>query len=107
MGSWIQARGSAGFPWGTLAVNGVGSLLIGVVLGYLSAVESGPGPRLFLVVGLLGGFTTFSTFSFEVVSLFQGGAWGRAGLYAVGSVMLGVSAVFAGLHLAEIVLRGR
>jgi CrcB protein len=107
MGSWIQARAAAGFPWGTFAVNGLGSLLIGVVLGYLTSVEAGPGPRLFLVVGLLGGFTTFSTFSYEVVTLLQIGEWTRAGLYAIGSVILGVAAVLIGLQIAEVVLRGR
>jgi CrcB protein len=107
MGIWIQTRTAAAFPWGTFAVNGLGSLLIGVVLGYLTAVEAGPGPRLFLVVGLLGGFTTFSTFSYEVVTLLQIGEWTRAGLYAIGSVILGVAAVLIGLQIAEVVLKGR
>jgi len=107
MGAWIQAKDAVGFPWGTFAVNGLGSLLIGVVLGYLTAVEAGPNLRLFLVVGILGGFTTFSTFSYEVVTLFQSGEWARAGLYAVGSLVLGVAAVLVGLQIVEVVLRGR
>jgi CrcB protein len=107
MGSWIQVRAGAEFPWGTFAVNGLGSLLIGIVLGYLTAVDAFPGPRLFLVVGVLGGFTTFSTFSYEVVTLLQSGGWGRAALYAAGTMALGVVAVFIGMQIAEIALKGR
>jgi len=107
IGSWIQGRAGSGFPWGTFAVNGVGSLLMGVILGYILAVEAGAGPRALLVLGLLGGFTTFSTFSFEVVTLLQSGAWGRAFIYAGGSVLIGVMAVFAGLQVVEVLIRGR
>lgn len=105
--NWIQARAWSGFPWGTFAVNGIGSLFIGVMLGVLVGIEAGPGPRALLVMGLLGGFTTFSTFSYETLTLLQNDSWGKAFAYAGGSVLIGVGAVFLGLQVAEFFLRGR
>lgn len=105
LSTWVQGRVTSAFPWGTFAVNGLGSLLIGLVLGHLVAIEAGPGPRAFLVIGLLGGFTTFSAFSYETVSLLHAGAWGKAGLYAAGSVLVGVCGVLVGLQAAEALLR--
>lgn len=74
----------AGFPLGTFAVNAAGSLLIGVLL----AVLRDEGLSLLLVTGFCGGFTTFSTFSADVVRLLRDGAWGAAGFYAASSVAI-------------------
>lgn len=103
MAGWVQSRAGA-FPWGTLAVNVLGSFLLGFLLRYLQDVAVPPEWRLALTVGLLGAFTTFSTFSYEVVALVQTGDWQRAGAYVVGSVALAVVAVFAGIGLGEATL---
>ncbi len=63
LGGWLHLQLGNGFPWGTFAVNALGSLLIGLVFGLA------PGTTLFLDVGVLGGFTTFSTFSYETLRL--------------------------------------
>ena len=99
LGGWVQAR-SVGFPWGTLLVNVLGSFLLGFLFRTLDAVAATPELRQAITVGFLGSFTTFSAFSFEIVALAQGGEWGRALLYAAGSVLLGVLAAAAGIALA-------
>ena len=99
LAGWVQARGAA-FPWGTLLVNVLGSFLLGFLFRTLEAIAATPELRQALTVGFLGSFTTFSAFSFELVGLVQGGDWGRALLYATGSVLLGVLAAAAGLGLA-------
>ena len=92
------------FPWGTLAVNVLGSLAMGLVFGLLQhRLETfSPELRLFLTVGVLGGFTTFSAFSLDVVSLLQRqDIWGAA-LYVGVSVILSIGALAAGLFAARV-----
>lgn len=85
------------FPFGTLAVNVSGCLLIGAIAQYtLMTGRLSPEVRVLLISGFCGGFTTFSTFSFESVELIQAGAWSRALLYVFVSVLAGVGAVWAG-----------
>jgi CrcB protein len=91
-----------GWPWGTFAVNIVGSFAIGAL--YVLIVEragAGDGLRLFAMVGVLGGFTTFSSFSLEALMLVEQGSAVRAAGYVVGSVLLCLAAAWAGLHLAR------
>jgi CrcB protein len=89
--------GSA-FPWGTLTVNVVGSFILGALVEILALVWSpGEGVRALLVVGMLGAFTTFSTFSLDVVTLYERGALAAAAAYIIASVVLSVAALFAGL----------
>ncbi len=89
-----------GFPWGTLAINVLGSLAMGLVAGVFAArVDASQGLRLFLATGVLGGFTTFSAFSLEVMLLHERGATAQALLYAVASVLLAVGGLAAGLWL--------
>lgn len=87
------------FPYGTLTVNLIGGLLMGVLVGILARVGSGAAEpwRLFLGVGVLGGFTTFSSFSLDVVGMIERGTIGMAALYTLGSVVGSVVALFAGL----------
>ena len=86
------------FPWGTFGVNVLGSLLIGLLAGPLAYKTDWPQElRLFMVVGVLGGFTTFSAFSLDAVLLLERGALLTAGLYIAGSVVLSIAATFAGL----------
>jgi CrcB protein len=94
-----------GFPWGTLVVNVVGCLALGLVLRWLQVAAVAPEVRPFLTIGLLGAFTTFSTFSFETVALLQEGQWLRAGLYVGGSVLLGLAAMIAGMALGTVLAR--
>ena len=92
---------SAAFPWATFAINVVGSFVLGAVLGALPAGHAG---RLFFGTGLCGGFTTFSTFSAEVVALVERGAVGRAGAYAAGSIVVGVAAAMVGAMMGRAVV---
>lgn len=91
-----------GFPWGTLTVNLVGGLAMGLLVGLLARFGSGgEGWRLFVGVGILGGFTTFSAFSLEVTNMIERGAIGLAAGYALVSVIASVAALFAGLWIVR------
>lgn len=91
-----------GFPWGTLFVNVLGSFMMGLLveLGALKFNLSQEA-RAFLVVGLLGGFTTFSSFSLDVATLWHRGATMATGVYVAGSVGLSILALFFGLVAAR------
>lgn len=94
------------FPWGTLTVNVVGSVLMGVLIEVLALAWSpSQEVRALLVVGVLGAFTTFSTFSLDVMVLFERGQTLFVAAYVAGSVVLCVGGLFAGLHLMRAVLR--
>ena len=90
------------FPWGTLAVNVFGSLLMGLAAGYFmqKAGETWAGPaRLFATTGVLGGFTTFSAFSLDAVILWERGATGAAAVYIFASVVVSIVSLLAGLAI--------
>jgi CrcB protein len=90
----------SGFPWGTLTVNVVGSFAIGALVELMAIRWSvGPELRAFMTVGILGAFTTFSTFSLDVAVLGERGEVLPAGLYVLLSVGLSISALFFGLWL--------
>ncbi|WP_375455942.1 fluoride efflux transporter CrcB [uncultured Methylobacterium sp.] len=92
------------FPYGTMAINIAGSILMGLFVGWFT-LRSGPQAlRLFVATGLLGGFTTFSSYSLEAVLLLERGETGAAAAYVVGSVALGLAGLFAGLLLMRAVL---
>ena len=93
--------GTAAFPWATLAVNVGGSLAIGLFGGWSERFGWPDAVRLALTVGLCGGFTTFSTFSKESLSLAQSGRWVAFAAYTRGSVALGLAAVAAGFWFAK------
>jgi CrcB protein len=93
----------AGFPWGTIAVNVVGSFLMGalfVILAQKDATRLAP----FLMTGILGGFTTFSAFSLDALTLFERGQSGLAAAYVVASVVLSLLGIIAGMALLRGVL---
>jgi CrcB protein len=94
------------FPWPTLLINCIGSLLLGAFTATALLKGWGPGSavRLFFAVGICGGFTTFSTFSFEVLDQFFEKSWKPATIYAVMSCLLCVLFCLAGAHLARIAL---
>jgi CrcB protein len=87
------------FPWGTFLINVSGSLLMGVLAGWLARHDGSESLRLLLGVGVLGGFTTFSAFSLETAMLMQRGLYGLAGFYALGSLLGGVAGLFLGLSM--------
>jgi CrcB protein len=90
------------FPYGTLTVNVVGSLLMGLLVAYLAFKgEASQHWRLFIATGVLGGFTTFSAFSLDVAVLYQRGAVWLALGYVAASVVLSIAGLFAGLFLVR------
>ncbi|WP_341208415.1 fluoride efflux transporter CrcB [uncultured Sphingomonas sp.] len=98
-----HALGS-GWPWGTLTVNIVGGLLMGLLVGVLArnASASGETWRLLLGIGVLGGFTTFSSFALDVVGMIERGALATALSYVLLSVAGAIVALFAGLAIARV-----
>jgi CrcB protein len=107
VGTWYVQRFGVGFPWATFGINVVGALLIGVVLQIAQVrADFSPYLRLFIAVGILGGFTTFSTFAYEIASLSREGLSLASVAYAVGSVAAGVLAVIAGLAIGRIAVSG-
>ena len=93
------------FPWGTLTVNIVGSFLMGVVVELIALKFSASQElRAFFAVGILGGFTTFSSFSLDAAFLFERGEFGSAMLYVLSSALGGLFALFAALYLVRQVL---
>lgn len=90
------------FPYGTLTVNVLGSLTMGLMVAWF-AFEGSPSQhwRLFLTTGMLGGFTTFSTFSLDTALLYERGEIGVAALYVLVSVIAGIGGLFAGLALVR------
>lgn len=110
LGSAIQQRLGTSFPWGTLAINITGSLLLGFLIRYAMATPAiSMEVRAMLTIGFCGGYTTFSSYSYETLVLLEEGQFGRAALYSMGSVMLALFATFAGFMLARelIALRER
>jgi fluoride exporter len=98
LGGWIQRFAGPDFPVGTLVINITGSFLLGLLYRY--ATESAaitPEVRGMLTIGLCGGYTTFSTFSFETVRLLEDGEFGRAGVYILLSVAVSIGAAFLGI----------
>jgi CrcB protein len=90
-------------PWGTLGVNIIGGLLMGLLVGVLTGRGlSAENERLFLGAGVLGGFTTFSAFSLDVVQMVERGAWGEAAIYALASTGLSIAALFLGLVVGRV-----
>ncbi|HET9354387.1 MAG TPA: fluoride efflux transporter CrcB [Sphingomicrobium sp.] len=92
-----------GFPWWTLGVNVLGSFLIGLLAGLFDVMGTGQNARLFLTTGFLGGFTTFSAFSLDALTLWERGAMLQAGLYVAGSVIASLIAVIAGLMISRLI----
>ncbi|MEZ5710834.1 MAG: fluoride efflux transporter CrcB [Blastomonas sp.] len=95
--------GATGYPWGTLAANILGGLAMGLLAGTLARIDGAlESWRLLLGVGLLGGFTTFSAFSLEMVLMIERGEWAVALGYALLSVVASVAALFAGLSIVRV-----
>jgi fluoride exporter len=98
---WVYARAGTAFPWGTLAVNMTGSLLVGQLLPSVERVRHLPFVTGFVMVGVLGAFTTFSTFAYETLMLLEEGDRTRAALYAAASLVIGLASIAAGLAIGS------
>lgn len=98
-GGFVQRLTHAGFPNGTLAVNIIGSIGIGLLTKLFLHSQTESYARAALVVGFCGGFTTFSTFSLEAVGLITGGEWGKAGAYVAISVVACIGGTALGLAI--------
>ena len=98
----IQNKFLSAFPFGTMTVNIIGCFLIGVVFAFSERGNFTMEWRLFLATGLLGGFTTFSSFSLETVSLLRGGQLWHAFIYILCSIVIGLLATFAGIFLIKL-----
>ena len=111
LGAAIQQRFGLAFPVGTLVINVTGSILLGFIMRFaLDTTAVTPVWRALLTTGFCGGYTTFSTFSYETVDLVRGGLYARAGVYVTSSVVLGLVGAFAGFAAAHGILalaRGR
>lgn len=91
-----------GFPYATLVVNIIGSMIMGLLIGIFAHFWQPPQEmRAFLVTGFLGGLTTFSTFSLDVVTLYERGEWGLSILYIILSVAVSVAALFSSLYIVR------
>jgi CrcB protein len=103
-GFWVARLWPMGFPLGTMLINIVGSILMGIVIGALTrnGAIANEALRLFVAVGILGGFTTFSAFSLDAVSLIERGELLQAGGY----VLISVAVCLIGLYLGLLVTRG-
>ena len=94
------------FPWGTFAVNILGSLLIGLLVGLVSKGILSPEMKLLMVTGFCGGFTTFSTFANESFGMMKAGDVLQMALYVGVSVVIGILAVWGGMALSNISIKG-
>ena len=102
VGTEIGARFGGRFPWGTMVINITGSFLIGLLMVLLTErLHPHPNWRLLLVVGVLGGYTTFSSFEYETYQTMRGGAYWLGVLYVLASVFFGYAAVWVGAAIAR------
>ena len=103
---WVQ-NSTSSFPWGTLAVNFIGCILIGLLMGITENRQwFSPEIRALALIGVLGGFTTFSTFSYETLGFIDEGAWLMASANVLANVVPGIIAVFLGMLLSRTLLGG-
>lgn len=101
LNGFVQGRMGPHFPWGTILVNVTGSLFIGFILGLFQSGDISSEARLFFAVGLLGGYTTFSTFSHDTLGLLATGTLAPVLLNTLGQVIAGLMAVYLGLVIAR------
>ncbi|HEU4682680.1 MAG TPA: fluoride efflux transporter CrcB, partial [Gemmatimonadales bacterium] len=102
LGGLVQRLLDTTFPAGTLLINISGSFLLGAILRYAFETPTiTPEVRALLTIGFCGGYTTFSTFSYETMALLRDGEWVRAGVYIAASVLLSVAGTFLGFAVAR------
>ena len=97
----FDKTGKDSFPWSTLLVNLLGAFLIGLLWGTFNKLYIAPGYRLFIFVGILGSFTTFSTFAFDIFNLSKEGSVKYLIAYILATNLIGISLAFAGYHITK------
>lgn len=107
LGMWVQRSTSSEFPVGTLMVNMLGCLLLGFAVIWMDATSQSLATKRFAMVGVLGAFTTFSTYSLETLAMLEQRLWGRAALYSLGSLGLGLLALAAGMFIGATLTQSR
>jgi len=106
LSTWVYSKGDYLFPWGTFVVNVLGCFILGLV--YVWGTEKlilSSNTRAFLAIGFIGAFTTFSTFSLETINIIKEGELRIALLYTIGSLVLGLAAVWAGTVIAQLLTK--
>ena len=106
LGGWIQSRLGATFPWQTLIINVSGSFIMGIFMGLMLSENWSPNWRFFFAVGVLGGYTTFSTFSYESLNLIAERSYLYAFSYIVGSTILSIAGAWIGVVIARLIAGG-
>ena len=101
VGAWLSSLLGPDFPWGTSFVNVTGSFVIGVVTVLVQGGVLPAGAQFFVAVGILGGYTTFSTYSYETIQLIMDGSFGFALLNVFGQLLLGFVGVYLGIVLGR------
>ncbi len=99
----IESRFHSDFPWATLTVNLLGSLVIGFLWGYFARTYVSPGMRLLIFVGILGSFTTFSTFAFDNFSLIKSGDYIYLAVYFLATNIFGISLAVGGYLFSKVI----
>ena len=108
LGSYIQQRTAGNFPTGTLVINVTGSFVLGIIMRFALQTDAvSPEMHALLTSGFCGGYTTFSTFSFETAILVEDGEYGRAALYVGSSVAVALLVMFLGFGTAHRLLLSR
>ncbi|HEY3780516.1 MAG TPA: fluoride efflux transporter CrcB [Fimbriimonadaceae bacterium] len=102
LGGMISGRVSPGFPWGTFIINVTGSFVIGIIMASIIGFNWGRPWQLLLVTGILGGYTTFSSFSYESIQLVLGRSYLYAAYYIFGSVILSLVGTMLGIIVARL-----
>jgi CrcB protein len=105
--AWSQEKLHSTFPWGNFVINISGSLIIGLFMGMFLQLRWHPNWQLFVAIGVLGGYTTFSSFAYEALNLLGGREYLKALFFIEGSALLTVLAAWIGLVLARVILGGR
>lgn len=106
LGQWAAQRWGTAFPYGTFLINISGSFVLGLFGTLALRLAWNDNWRLLIAVGFVGAYTTFSTFEYETLQLLSEGSLARAAANVLGSVLLGFFAVYAGVVLARLLLRG-
>jgi CrcB protein len=102
LGGWMLDRMGGEFPYGTLLVNAAGSLAIGLAYALIERHGAPDWVRPLVIVGFLGAYTTFSTFSLDTLALAERGAWLAAATYVIGSVAASLAGVWVGVTLGGV-----
>lgn len=103
---WAASAWGPGFPYGTLIANVLGSFIIGLFLTLATEfLDLSPNWRYLIATGILGGYTTFSSFAYETLALAESGRYGFAALNLFGNVLLGLTAALLGIALARFAMR--